>query len=212
MDDIEFASLLCSRLCHDLVSPVGAMANGVEILADEQDAEMREQVVELLGMSARQTTGRLKFFRLAFGATGGMGAELDLGEARDAVSTLLTEAKIDTVWNAPAAAWPKDVVKLLLNLALIAGESLVRGGRLTVDAADSDAGYEITISVVGERVILQDAVKNLLLGQADEDQIEAREIPAYLATRLAASGGAKIEIPQVGDCEMSLKIAWPPKN
>ncbi len=209
MDDITFASLLCSRLCHDMISPVGALANGVEILAEEQDAEMQAQVVELLGMSARQTTVRLKFFRMAFGAAGGLGAELDLGDAHEAISTLLAEAKIETTWNAPAAVWSKDIVKLLLNLALIAGESLIRGGQLTIDAVQNETGYNISISARGERLILQDAMQDLLLGQAEEDQIQAREMPAYLAHRLAASGGAKIEIPDMSNRAMTLKVVWP---
>ena len=71
MPDLDFAALLCSRLCHDLVSPVGAINNGLEILEEEKDASMREAVVDLITKSTQQTANKLQFFRLAFGAAGG---------------------------------------------------------------------------------------------------------------------------------------------
>src|SRR3546814_4013804 len=82
MQAVDFASLLCSRLCHDLISPVGSLYNGVELLADESDPEMRARCMELLADSARQTANKLKFFRLAFGAAGGFGDQVDPREAR----------------------------------------------------------------------------------------------------------------------------------
>ena len=86
MNPVELASLLCSRLCHDLLSPVGALNNGIELLADEQDPEMRERCLELLSESARASANKLKFFRLAFGAGGGFGDEIDTREARTALA------------------------------------------------------------------------------------------------------------------------------
>ena len=88
MNAVDFASLLCSRLCHDLMSPVGALNNGIELLADETDPDMREKCTELLSDSARATANKLKFFRLAFGAGGGFGEEIDTAEARAALDGL----------------------------------------------------------------------------------------------------------------------------
>ena len=88
MKSHEFASLLCSRLCHDLLSPVGALNNGIELLADEHDPEMRARCMDLLGESARASANKLKFFRLAFGAAGGFGDEVDTREARVAIEGL----------------------------------------------------------------------------------------------------------------------------
>ena len=82
MNAIDLASLLCSRLCHDLLSPVGALNNGLELMADEQDPEMRERCLELLNESARASANKLKFFRLAFGAAGGFGDAIDTREAQ----------------------------------------------------------------------------------------------------------------------------------
>src|SRR5437588_10866895 len=88
MNAVDLASLLCSRLCHDLMSPVGALNNGIELLADEQDPEMRDKCLELLADSARASANKLRFFRLAFGAAGGFADEVDTREAEAALAGL----------------------------------------------------------------------------------------------------------------------------
>src|SRR3954451_14004908 len=99
MKPVDFASLLCSRLCHDLMSPVGALNNGIELLGDETDPEMREKCLELLADSARASANKLKFFRLAFGAAGGFGQELDTREPEVALQGLFgPERRIDLGW------------------------------------------------------------------------------------------------------------------
>src|SRR3954469_3558478 len=126
MNAVDLASLLCSRLCHDLMSPVGALNNGIELLADEQDPEMREKCLELLADSARATANKLKFFRLAFGAGGGFGEEIDTREAEIALKGILgPERRIELAWVVSESKLPKGAVKLLLNLALLAGDALV---------------------------------------------------------------------------------------
>ncbi|MEO6360235.1 MAG: histidine phosphotransferase family protein, partial [Sphingomicrobium sp.] len=131
MKSVDLASLLCSRLCHDLMSPVGALNNGLELLADEQDPAMRDKCLELLGESARASANKLKFFRLAFGAAGGFGESVDTREAHSALSGLFgPERRIELGWIVADSKLPKGAIKLLLNLALIAGDALVRGGRL----------------------------------------------------------------------------------
>src|SRR5436305_15251034 len=128
MNPVDLASLLCSRLCHDLLSPVGALNNGIELLADESDPEMREKCLELLADSARASANKLKFFRLVFGAAGGFGQELDTHEAEAALHGLFgPERRIELGWVVDDDKLPKVAVKVLLNLALIAGDALVRG-------------------------------------------------------------------------------------
>src|SRR3954463_3785086 len=145
MNPVDLASLLCSRLCHDLMSPVGALNNGIELLADEQDPDMRDRCMELLSDSARVTANKLKFFRLAFGAAGGFGDAVDSSEARSALEGLFgQDGKVELGWMAADAKLSKSATKLLLNLALIAGDSLVRGGRLDV-GAESNGATEIAI-------------------------------------------------------------------
>ena len=143
---VDFASLLCSRLCHDLLSPVGALNNGLELLGDEPDEEMRARVFALLSESARTSANKLKFFRLAFGAGGGFGERIDVREAKTAIEGLLADAKRTTLgWLVEGDALPKTAIKVLLNLALIANEALVRGG--TLEVAGEENGGQIEIAV-----------------------------------------------------------------
>src|SRR5215210_1654467 len=124
MNAVDLASLLCSRLCHDLMSPVGALNNGIELLADESDPEMRDKCLELLADSARASANKLKFFRLAFGAAGGFGSSVETREARTALEGLFGgERRIELSWMVAEEKLPKGAVKLLLNLALLAGDA-----------------------------------------------------------------------------------------
>ena len=129
MNAVDFASLLCSRLCHDLMSPVGALNNGIELMADEQDPEMRERCVDLLADSARATANKLKFFRLAFGAGGGFADLIDANEAKVALEGIFgAERRIELGWMVAPEKLSKGAMKLLLNLALIAGDDRSRPG------------------------------------------------------------------------------------
>src|SRR5437764_13139411 len=156
MDAVELASLLCSRLCHELMSPVGALNNGIELLADETDPEMREKCLELLADSARASANKLKFFRLAFGAAGGFGEEIDTHEAQAALEGLFgPERRIELGWVVNDGKLPKDAVKVLLNLALLAGDALVRGSRLDVGGDRNGAENELEVPEEGPRRAVQ---------------------------------------------------------
>ena len=160
---LELASLLCSRLCHDLLSPVGALNNGLELLAEEKDPEMRKHCFALLEQSARISADKLKFFRLAFGAAGGFGEAVPVAEARDLVNALVGNNERVTVnWALGVESLPKPAVKVLLNLALIGLEALVRGGTLDVGAESRDGASEIVVRAAGPR-IAQAAPHGLML-------------------------------------------------
>src|SRR3984885_16218889 len=128
MSESEFAALLVSRVCHDLVGPLGAVVNGMEVLEDERDAEMRADAIRLVTSSAEQALARIQFMRIAFGAAGSAGAELDLAEIGRLVSGLLSGGKVTLEWNVPKAYWAKDWAKLLMNATLLAADCLPRGG------------------------------------------------------------------------------------
>ena len=194
MNAIDLASLLCSRLCHDLMSPVGALNNGLELLADETDPDMREKCLELLEDSARATANKLKFFRLAFGAGGGFGDEIDTEEARTSLEGLFgAEGKVELGWVVDDEKLPKGAIRLLLNLALLAGDALVRGGRLDVGAERSGAGIELAVRAEGPRILL-DPVLRETLETGGRGTIEPRAAGAWLAHSLAAEGAASIKI------------------
>lgn len=199
MNAIELASLLCSRLCHDLLSPVGALNNGIELMADEQDPEMRERCLELLAESARASAAKLKFFRLAFGAGGGFGEEIDTREARTALEGLFgAEKKIELGWMVSADRLPKDAIKVLLNLALVAGDALVRGGRLDVGAERSGQGTEIVIRGEGPRLLLDPNLRAVLERGAG-GQVEPRAAGAWLAHAIITEAGGKLQLSPAGE-------------
>jgi histidine phosphotransferase ChpT len=211
MNAVDLASLLCSRLCHDLMSPVGALNNGIELLADEQDPDMRDRCLDLLSDSARATANKLKFFRLAFGAAGGFGDEVDTGEARMALEGLLgADGKIQLGWMVADGKLSKGATKLLLNLALIAGDSLVRGGRLDI-GAETGGGTEIAIRAEGPRIALDPAIRDTLLEGA-ESSVEPRTAGAWLAHSLAEEAGGTIQLSQPSAEVLVIGANLPPQG
>ncbi len=194
IDPIEFASLLCSRLCHDLLSPVGALNNGIELLADENDPDMRERVLELLADSARASANKLKFFRLAFGAAGGFGDLIDAREAKTAIEGLFGNGKIELGWMVSEPSLSKPAIKVLLNLAMIAGDALVRGGRLDIGAELRGGMTEIVIRAEGARLVLDPELRNALIGATDENAIAPRAAAAFLAHSIAKQSGGQIQV------------------
>lgn len=193
---VDFASLLCSRLCHDLLSPVGALNNGIELLADEHDPEMRARCLELLAESARASANKLKFFRLAFGAAGGFSDLVDSREARAAIEGLIgSDGKVTLGWMVSESSLSKTSIKILLNLALIAVDALVRGGRIDVGAE----GGEIVVRAEGKRLVLDSELKHALLGWTSEEALTPRAAAAWLVHCLAKEAGGAVQVSDAED-------------
>ena len=209
MSKLDFAALLCSRLCHDLVSPVGAINNGLEILADEKDPSMRDAVIDLVEKSTRQTANKLQFFRLAFGAAGGFSAQLDVRECEKAVRAMLDGSRVTLAWDVPAASVSKAEVKVLLNLALVVSESMIRGGVMTVSMAEEGGESVITVRGEAERVIMQAPVKAALEGALADDELEPRAAPAHLAHLVAQETGGSTAVTELGDKALELQAKLP---
>ncbi|MGE0178693.1 MAG: histidine phosphotransferase family protein [Sphingomonas sp.] len=195
MKSHEFASLLCSRLCHDLLSPVGALNNGIELLADEHDPEMRARCLDLLAESARASANKLKFFRLAFGAAGGFADVVDTREAKAAIEGLFGgDGRIRLGWMVEEPTMSKAALKVLLNIALIAGDALVRGGSLDVGAERHQGGLDIVVRAEGNRIVLDPELKQVLIGAVGEDDVAPRAAAAWLAHCLVLEGGGMIQV------------------
>lgn len=195
MNSADFASLLCSRLCHDLVSPVGSLYNGVELLADETDPDMRARCMELLADSARQTANKLKFFRLAFGAAGGFGDNVDTREAQAALEGLFGSDKRTRVdWQVSGHSLPKGAVKMLLNLSMIAGDALLRGGTLLVASEAAGGATEVVVRAEGPRVLLDEQLRSALTGGVSLDDLTPRAASAFLVHMLAEEAGIAVNI------------------
>ncbi len=210
MKSHEFASLLCSRLCHDLLSPVGALNNGIELLTDEHDPEMRARCLDLLGESARASANKLKFFRLAFGAAGGFAEEVDTREARVAIEGLFGgDGRITLGWMVDMPTMGKSALKVLLNLVLIAGDSLVRGGRLDVGAERHGDGLDIVARAEGPRIVLDAELKRALAGEASEEAIAPRAAAAWLVHCLVDESGGEVQISDQEEGVLLLGAALP---
>ena len=195
---LELASLLCSRLCHDMLSPVGALTNGLELLADERDPDMRQRCFELLEQSARISADKLKFFRLAFGAAGGFGEMVPVAEARTLVDALVgNNGRIEVNWALASDALPKPAVKTLLNLALIAIDALVRGGTLDIGAElREEAGNrasEIVVRAAGARIAFDPDIGRALDGTLPDRELTSKTAPATMLRELAASLGGGLQ-------------------
>src|ERR1700735_5823448 len=123
---LDLAALLCSRVCHDLISPVGAIVNGLEVMEEDKNEETSAFALELIKKSAHQASANLQFCRLPYGAAGSAGAQIDLGDAEKAARGLIEDGKTTLVWNLPRQLLAKNRVKLLLNMLLIGAGSISR--------------------------------------------------------------------------------------
>ncbi len=202
MDDIEFAAFMVSRVCHDLVGPLGAVVNGLEVMEDERDAAMRADALKIVTSSALQALAKLQFLRIAFGAAGSAGAELDVGEVGRLVGGLLEGGKVQLTWNAPHVNWPKNWAKLLMNAALLGADCLPRGGQLAVDVSTDPKAPAFKIIATSPYARLQEEVANAVRGE--EAHLDARGIQPFLTHKLSRDLNAGLTVtPREGAVELA---------
>ncbi len=196
ISDLQLAALLCSRVCHDLISPVGAIANGLEVLNDDDDEMMREHAMSLIQSSAQQASAKLQFARLAFGAAGAAGDNIDLGDAREVTLGLLKSGKVTLEWPTDGQSLPKNAVKLLLNLILIGIDAIPRGGSLHVSGNDADGGLTIEIRAEGEKAKVADDIRDMLLSDETPplEDMSARSIQPHLSALVARELGVELSV------------------
>ena len=200
LDALDLAALLCSRVCHDLISPTGAIVNGLEVLEEkESDEETKTFALDLIKKSARTASARLQFCRLAFGAAGSAGAQIDLGDAQTMGRAFIEDGKIKMVWNLPRALLQKNRVKLLLNMLIIAGQTIPRGGTLTVDPIGEGDAMGFRIVAAGLNARIPHAVQALLEGNSESGSVDAHAIQPFYAGLLARSCGLKVALEVEGD-------------
>jgi histidine phosphotransferase ChpT len=197
-DALELAALLCSRVCHDLISPVGAIVNGLEVLDDDPKPEDREFALDLIRKSAKTASARLQFCRLAFGAAGSSGAQIDLGDAQNMARGHLEDNKTTISWNLPRLLLPKNRVKLLLNMLVIAQQTIPRGGTITVNPiGDGETmGFRVVTSGLNARI--PQAVADLLR-PAQSSNVDAHAVQPYYTRLLAQSCGLNVTLAAEGD-------------
>jgi histidine phosphotransferase ChpT len=203
--DLELAALISSRICHDVISPVGAIANGLEMLGEEQDEGMREQTMDLIRKSARQASAKLQFARLAFGAAGSAGAEIDLRDAERVARDFVQGGKHTLSWQGPPVTLPKNKVKLLLNLLALGVVALPRGGTVNVEITGEGPQVAFRVLAQGEPARLSEQVIGLLAG-GNGMVLDAHSIQPYYAGRIASAAGMTVTV-EARDKEIELKAA-----
>src|SRR5271154_4340486 len=179
LSSLDLAALLCSRVCHDVISPVGAIVNGLEVLDGEKDEEMRGFALDLVKKSARTASARLQFCRLAFGAAGSAGASIDTSDAEQVARGLFADEKTKLDWDVPRVLMPKDKVKLVLNLCLIAAAAIPRGGVIAVKIEGAEATTRIEVQAKGTNARLASHVPQLLAGTSENNQVDAHGIQPF---------------------------------
>jgi len=198
IEALDLAALLCSRVCHDLISPVGAIVNGLEVLEEVKDEATKEFALDLIKKSAGTASAKLQFCRIAFGAAGSAGAQIDLGDAEGISRGFFEDEKTKLIWNLPRALSPKNRVKLLLNMLLIAGQAIPRGGKITVDPIGTCESMGFKVSASGANAKVPPAVPPLLTGEGGEG-LDAHRIQPFYAGLLARACGVKATVTMDGE-------------
>jgi histidine phosphotransferase ChpT len=193
---LDLAALLCSRVCHDLISPVGAIVNGLEVLEEDKDEETKVFALDLIKKSAQTASAKLQFCRIAFGAAGSAGAQIDVGDAEKLVRGLLADEKTKITWNLPRELLPKNQVKLLLNMMLIATGCIPRGGMITVDPAVEGKGFRLSASGLNAR--LAEPTVELMAGNSSH-AVDAHAIQPVYTGILARECGLALTAAVEGD-------------
>lgn len=195
MENVDLVAMLCSRLCHDLVGPISAVANGVEVLQDE-DADMRDAAIDLLAHSSELASNRIKFYRLAFGASSGDGVMISLHDARTTVVDFLADSRVELRWPDDSvddsAGLSKVGLKLLLNLILIAAEAMPRGGVLDVAITTAKTNVDVAVAATAERLTFSDVAKAYFAQGNMPAEIPAKASPVILAAKLAETAMTEV--------------------
>ena len=197
-DSLELAALLCSRVCHDLISPVGAIVNGLEVLDDNPKPEDRDFALELIRKSAKTASARLQFCRLAFGAAGSPGAQIDLGDAQTMARGQIEDGKTTIAWNLPRLLLPKNRVKLLLNMLIIAQQTIPRGGSLNVDPIGEGEKMAFRVTASGLNARLPQNIADQLSG-SQAPAVDAHAVQPYYTRLLAQACGLHVALVADGE-------------
>jgi histidine phosphotransferase ChpT len=199
LEALDLAALLCSRVCHDLISPSGAIVNGLEVLEESEDEETRNFALDLIKKSAKTASARLQFCRIAFGAAGSAGAQVDLGDAENVARGFIEDDKIKLSWNLSGALLPKNRVKLLLNMILVAAQSIPRGGIVAVYGDGPPEAMTFKILARGLNARIPQAVPALLAGRPERGVVDAHAIQPFYAGLLGRASGLAVSIEADGD-------------
>lgn len=175
------SAMMCARICHDLVSPIGALGTALEVLSDDANADMHPDAMDLVRLSAGQASAKLQYLRLAFGAAGSAPGIMSVAELIKLSDGIYGDGKVDLVWDVKTDTLEKSAARLLLNLIMLAVQSVPRGGTVTITPISTDAGVTLSLSATGPKARLADAVPITLAGKAPADGFDGRTIQPFYA-------------------------------
>ena len=188
----NLAALLCARICHDLVSPVGALSAALEVFDDDDNLDMRDDAMELIKLSAGQASAKLQFLRLAFGAGGSAPGIVGTEELKKLSLGVYGDAKADIVWSVAAEGLDKPSARVLLNLVMLAAMAVPRGGEIVI-TGDTDSGdTKLKLVCTGLKARLADSVVKTLGGAAPEDGFDGRNVQPFYTGMIAREAGGSV--------------------
>lgn len=191
--DLELAALISSKICHDVIGPVGAIYNGLEILDEDENTDAKSYALDVIRNVTEQASARLQFARFAFGAAGSAGTVIDLGTAEQISRGFVGKGKHKLVWRLPPGHMAKDRVKLLLNLLATSVTALPRGGEIDVMMGGSLETPSFAIRCRGAGARPPQHLVEFLAGEAPPP-LDAMTIQAYYTWRLAGTAGMLLEV------------------
>jgi len=194
----DLAAMLCSRVCHDLINPVGAIGNGLEVLADPTQAAMFDGAQDLIANSAKHARAKLEFARLAFGASSTAGTDFDTRECERVAKLLFEIEKADLEWLVTPMLLPKHKAKLLMNMLLIAAMSVPRGGVVKVEVVGAAGSEMFRFTCTSDpekrqKTLMPSGAEALLAGNPAEG-VDARGIQPFYTGVLARMTGMELAI------------------
>ena len=195
----DLAALLCARICHDLVGPVGALVNGLDLLDDEDSADMHEDALDLIKVGTTQASAKLKFLRIAFGAGSSAPAIIASTELEDLCRGVYPDGKIVLDWQVEADGLDKPAARTLLNLVILATATVPLGGRVLVKASRSREAAKISLECTGRKARLEDEVTRPLAGKAPQDGFNGRNIQPFYTGMIVRETGGRIEAAVEGE-------------
>lgn len=189
----SLAALLCARICHDLVSPVGALGAAIEVFDDDDNIDMREDAMDLVRSSSRQAAAKLQFLRLAFGAGGSAPGMISSHELQSLTNGVYDEAKAEIIWKVTPAGIEKSAARLLLNLIMLAVQAVPRGGSVTVNATDQGGMTRLHLISEGPKARLADSVAKALAGKAPDEGWDGRTVQPFYAGMIAREHKGRVD-------------------
>jgi len=194
----DLAAMLCSRVCHDLINPVGAIGNGLEVLADPSQAAMFDGAQDLIANSAKHARAKLEFARLAYGASSTAGTDFDTRECERVARLLFEIEKAELEWHVPPMFLPKHKAKLMMNMLLIASMAVPRGGVVSVRVEGAQGSEAILVTSSSDpekrqKTLIPSGAEGLLSGRPEEG-VDARGIQPFYTGLLARMTGMDLTL------------------